>query len=80
MIKYQLPDTWFDQIRGHKDGIYLHGKLSTELLAQVAKKKKKKKNAKLMFTKTGRLLFFLSIFSKVTIQKTLNKYCRRLKK
>ena len=76
MIKYQLPDTWFDQIRGHKDGIYLHGKLSTELLAQAAKKK----NAKLMFTKTGRLLFFLSIFSKVTIQKTLNKYCRRLKK
>ena len=39
MIKYQLPHTRFDQIRDHKHGIYLYGKLFTTLIAQAANKK-----------------------------------------
>ena len=34
MIKYQLSHTRFDQISDHKHGIYLHGDVSTKLLAQ----------------------------------------------
>ena len=44
MLKYQLPDTRFDQISDHKHDIYLYGKLSTKLLAQAANK-----NTKLVF-------------------------------
>ena len=52
MIKYKLSHPGFGQINDHKHDIYLHGKLSTKLLAQAANK-----NSKFMFTKTGRLLF-----------------------
>ena len=52
MIKYQLSHTRFNQLSYHKHNIYLCGKPSTKLLAQVANK-----NAKFMFAKTGRLLF-----------------------
>ena len=52
MIKYQLPYTQFDQISDDKHDIYLHGKLSTKLLAKTANK-----NTKFMFTKTGLPLF-----------------------
>ena len=52
MIKYQLPHTRFIQISDHKHDIYLYGELSTKLLAQAGNK-----NSKLMFTKTGKLLF-----------------------
>ena len=38
MIKYQLSHTRFDQISDHKHGIYLHGELSTKLLAQATSK------------------------------------------
>ena len=44
MLKYQLPDTRFDQISDHKHDIYLYDKLSTKLLAQAANK-----NTKLVF-------------------------------
>ena len=47
IIKYQLPHTRNDQISDHD--IYLYGKLSTKLLAQVANK-----NTNFMFTKSGR--------------------------
>ena len=52
-IKYQLPYMRFDQIIDHKHDIYLYGMLSTKLLAQAANE-----NTKIMFTKTGLLLFF----------------------
>ena len=38
MIKYQLSHMRFNQISYHKHDIYLYGKLSTKLLAQVANK------------------------------------------
>ena len=63
MVKHQLPHTRFDQISDHKHDIYLHGKLSTELLLQAANK-----NTKFMFVKTGQLLF-LSMVLKVTVRK-----------
>ena len=63
MVKHQLPHTRFDQISDHKHDIYLHGKLSTELLLQAANK-----NTKFMFMKTGQLLF-LSMVLKVTVRK-----------
>ena len=64
MIKNQVPHTPFDQISDHKHGIYLNGKLSTQLLTQAANK-----NAKFMFRKTGWLLFFLSMVSEVAVLK-----------
>ena len=57
MIKCHPPNTQLNQINHHKYGIYLYGKLSTELLAQAVTK-----NVKIMSTKTGRLLF-LNTFS-----------------
>ena len=58
--KYQSPHTWFDQISDHKHDIYLDGKLSTKLLALADNK-----NTKFLFTKTGLLLFFVSLVSEV---------------
>ena len=52
MVKYQLLQTWFDQISDPKHDIYFYGKLSTKLFAQAANK-----NTKSVFTKTERLLF-----------------------
>ena len=62
IIKYQLPHTRFHQISNHKRDIYLNGKLSAKLLPQAANK-----NTEFMFTKTGRLLFFLSMVLEVTV-------------
>ena len=52
MIKHYLPHTQFDKISDHKHHMYLHGKLSTKLLAQA-----NDKDNKLIFKKTGWLLF-----------------------
>ena len=46
VIKYLLPHMRLNQIRDHKHGIYLPGKLSAKLLVQAAKKK----NTKSMFS------------------------------
>ena len=62
--KHQFPHTRFHQISDHKHDICLYGKLSTKLLAQGANK-----NTNFMFTKTGRLLFFSSLISEVTVLK-----------
>ena len=52
MIKYQLLYTGFDQLSDHKHDIYFYGKLPMKLFVQAPNK-----NAKFMFTKSGRLLF-----------------------
>ena len=52
MTKYQLPHTRFNQVNDDKHDVYLHGKLSINLLVQATNE-----NTKFMFTKTGRLLF-----------------------
>ena len=64
MIKFQLANAWFDEINDHKHDTYLNGLLSTKLLAQAANKINT-----FMFTKTRRLLFFLSMVLEVTVQK-----------
>ena len=51
MIKYLLPHTLFNQINGHKYGIYLYGKLTTKLLVLAANK-----NINFLFTRTGRFV------------------------
>ena len=61
MIKYHLPQTRLDQISDHKHDKSLYGKLSTKQLAQAVNQ-----NTKFMITKTGRLLFFLSVISEGT--------------
>ena len=57
MIKYQLPQTQFNQISDHQHGIYLIGKLCTKLLTRAANK-----NIKFMFPKSG-------LVSEMTLQK-----------
>ena len=70
MIMYQVPDTRFDQISGHKHDIGLCENLSTKLLAQAANK-----YAEFMFTKAGRLIFFVRMVSEATFRKNSKQTC-----
>ena len=64
MIKYQFPNTRFDQISDLKHGIHLYGKLFTMLLVQIANK-----NTNFLFMGKRQLFSVLSMVSEATVQK-----------